>query len=113
MTLKDWGTGIIRAIDPASGKEAEAGFAIFDRELLSQYTVCLGESVVLPVADKDAEWEIVSGDDKVEEIFDGNFEGIKAGTAKLEYSTEVGEFTTKIKVAKHKFDIKTGECKNC
>ena len=110
LSLKDYGTGRIRAVDYVSGKEVSVPFAVFDKELLSQYTVCLGKTVVLPIAERGARWEIVSGDNKVEELYNGAYEGVKNGTVKLVYSTEVGDFTTKIKVANHKYNKATGLC---
>ncbi|MBO5178985.1 MAG: hypothetical protein J6B87_01370, partial [Clostridia bacterium] len=105
----------VKGVDKVSGKTAETIVAVFSEELLSQYTVCLDEIVSLPFAEKGVEWKIVSGDNKIEEAYDGGrqFKGIKAGTAKLVYSTEAGEFKTTIKVSNHKFNKKTGVCSTC
>ena len=115
INRRNMGTGRVRAVDSASGKEVSVPFAVFDKELLEQYNLCLGESIVLPMAEKGATWEIVSGDNRVEDTYENGiqFKGIKKGTAKLVYETEAGEFTTKIKVGNHKFNKKTGECNYC
>lgn len=110
LTLKGIGVGKVVAVDSCSPKQATAYFAVFDDELLSQYNLCLGETVKLPIAAKNINWEIASGDNKLQEIDDNEYKGIKAGTAKLEYETDAGKFTTKIKVANHKFNKTTGLC---
>ena len=110
LTLKGIGVGKVVAVDSCSPKQATAYFAVFDDQLLSQYNLCLGETVKLPIAAKNINWEIASGDNKLQEIDDNEYKGIKAGTAKLEYETDAGKFTTKIKVANHKFNKTTGLC---